>query len=64
MMGKLKCQQQKIKTTHTQMYVETAPKERMEGGDQIDDIDINEPETRKKHLEGIKQQEKKSTLKK
>lgn len=33
------------------------PKERMEGGDQTDDIDINDPETRKKHLEGIKQHE-------
>jgi hypothetical protein len=40
------------------------PKERMEGGDQTDDIDINDPETRKKHLEGIKQQEKNSTRKK
>ena len=40
------------------------PKERMEGGDQTDDIDINDPETRKKHLEGIKQEEKKYTLKK
>jgi hypothetical protein len=33
------------------------PKERMEGGDLTDDIDINDPETRKKHLEGIKQHE-------
>jgi len=31
------------------------PKERMEGGDLTDDIDINDPETRKKHLKGIKQ---------
>ena len=33
------------------------PKERMEGGDLTDDIDINDPETRKKHLEGIKRHE-------
>jgi len=33
------------------------PKERMEGGDLTDDIDINDPETRKKHLDGIKQHE-------
>ena len=32
------------------------PKERMEGGGETDDIDINDPETRKKHLEGIKYQ--------
>jgi hypothetical protein len=37
------------------------PKERMEGGDQTDDIDINDPETREKHLLGIKQQMKRST---
>lgn len=36
------------------------PKDRMEGGDQTDDIDINDPETRRKHLIGIKQQEKNS----
>ncbi len=35
------------------------PKERMEGGDQTDDIDINDPELRDKHLKGIKQQAKK-----
>ena len=40
------------------------PKERMEGGDQTDDIDINDPETRAKHLEGIKTQEKGSPSKK
>ncbi len=34
------------------------PKERMEGGDQTDDISINDPETREKQLLGIKQQEK------
>ena len=34
------------------------PKERMEGGDQTDDIDINDPKTREKHLIGIKQKEK------
>jgi len=33
------------------------PKERMEGGDLTDDIDINDPETREKHLRGIKQHE-------
>ncbi len=33
------------------------PKERMEDGDLTDDIDINDPQTRKKHLEGIKQHE-------
>lgn len=37
------------------------PKERMEGGDQTDDIDINDPETREKHLLGIKQQMNQST---
>lgn len=31
------------------------PKERMEGGDQTDDIDINDPQSREKHLRGIKQ---------
>lgn len=36
------------------------PKERMEGGDQTDDIDINDPTTREKHLEGIKHQAKKT----
>ncbi|GGY78990.1 hypothetical protein GCM10011613_24710 [Cellvibrio zantedeschiae] len=40
------------------------PKERMEGGDQTDDIDINDPETREKHLKGIKYQERKSQDKK
>ena len=40
------------------------PKERMEGGDQTDDIDINDPETREKHLRGIKQQEKRDQDKK
>lgn len=40
------------------------PKERMEGGDQTDNIDINDPKTRAKHLEGIKQQEKNSRPKK
>lgn len=35
------------------------PKERMEGGDQTDDIDINDPKTREKHLKGIKHQERK-----
>ena len=39
------------------------PKERMEGGDQTDDIDINDPETREKHLKGIKQQEKNDQVK-
>lgn len=39
------------------------PKDRMEGGDQTDDIDINDPQSRAKHLEGIKQQEKNSDLK-
>lgn len=34
------------------------PKERMEGGDQTDDIDINDPDLREKHLKGIKQQAK------
>jgi hypothetical protein len=33
------------------------PKERMEGGDLTDDIDINDPETREKHLKGIKRQQ-------
>jgi len=40
------------------------PKERMEGGDLTDDIDINDPETREKHLMGIKYQEKKKKIKK
>lgn len=35
------------------------PKERMEGGDKTDDIDINDPVSREKHLKGIKQQAKK-----
>ncbi|MET0355544.1 MAG: hypothetical protein ABW044_02140 [Cellvibrio sp.] len=39
------------------------PKERMEGGDQTDDIDINDPETRKKHLMGIKYHAIKQRLK-
>ncbi|RYY74284.1 MAG: hypothetical protein EOO52_15630 [Gammaproteobacteria bacterium] len=36
------------------------PKERMEGGDLTDDIDINDPETREKHIKGIKYQDKKA----
>jgi hypothetical protein len=40
------------------------PKERMEGGDLTDDIDINDPDTREKHLKGIKHQEKKNRFKK
>lgn len=39
------------------------PKERMEGGDLTDDIDINDPKTREKHLKGIKHQERKSLAK-
>lgn len=39
---------------------QNGPKERMEGGDQTDDIDINDPETREKHLKGIKHQERKN----
>jgi len=39
------------------------PKERMEGGDQTDDIDINDPKTREKHLKGIKHQERKNLVK-
>ena len=38
------------------------PKERMAGGDQTDDIDINDPGTRHKHLEGVKHQERKNRV--
>ena len=40
------------------------PRERMEGGDQTDDIDINDPKTREQHLKGIKYHERKNRVKK
>lgn len=35
------------------------PKERMEGGDETDDLFINDPDTREKELEGNKYQQQK-----